>query len=483
MQSILQRWQELPRDDLFAFWQDEFQLRKALRQHSSSWRGLKIQDRDQFVFLRQSLAYGEYKNVFMQIMLDNLDSQAVQRGLLQGPLHLAEEFLRFLPQAISSGGSSRQNLQFLISLYREDFNDCYRDILAVLEEPECKGLLDKTANQNLRKLLKDRCAQLRQDQADVHGGLLQPGSAGDYPTIYGEKADLLRQAAGSLTGMAAAPMENLFLHITRLLETAEQLFMLGLLNECLALLHSALDQWRAGKDGLPVEDNHILAKSVSRILAKALPAFALVSDSAPYHYAAALYHAHFPEILPDHNALVYLRLYQSLRDGDGDNVDYDAIALAQGFMRLEDKNNRLADYFINGTALDEAALQTLLAGIERDVTVMPHRALAVMEILRFLNRSGRLFLSKPAFNALLRHYLDLYQWLPAAPFFNRSIWEQLSPAADYGLQTVAEKVRATAVNFTRSSIRRLWTEQPEKFINEDSATLRQKLLGSFLGGN
>jgi len=482
MQNLLQRWQDLPREDLFSFWRNEAQLKKELRQSLSGYREIKIQSSSQYVFLRQSLAYGEYKPVFMQILFFNLDSLAVQNELLHGSLQLCEEFLRYLPSAIAAEKSSPHSLQFLINLYRDDFKDCYEAILAVLGEEECAYLLERTANPKLRNQLKSRCSQLVQEQAESHHGLLQPVTVSNHPTLYGDKIDLLIKSVRSLTFAPEKQPENLIFHLNQYLDAAEQLYMLGMLNECLALLQVVYQQWITGREELHPEDNNQLYKSIRRLLSKSLSIYALLGSCTPYKFSQDLYRQYFPELQAENSARVYLNAYQNLLINLNGNAQNTWLEMNHLFLQLEPgEDDWLAAYFINDTQFDENTLNRLLAKIDRDLAVLPHRAFTAMEILRFLAHRQKILMSKALAGRLLQNYLALYKWIPAAPFFNRDIYTQLAPSADSDLQNEAEKQWSTASKYTRHSIQDLYLNHPDRFKAENNIFLQQMLLGSFLG--
>ena len=483
MRNVLQHWQDLPREDLFYFWRNEVQLKKDLRQNLSGYRDFKIQSTSQYVFLRQSLAYGEYKPVFMQILFFNMDSPTVQNELLQGPIKLCEEFLRCLPQTITAENPSPQSLQFLINLYRNEFKDCYEDILAVLGYEECDYLLERTANNNLRKMLKSRCTQLHQQQSEIHHGLLQ-STPGNHPTIFGDKIDLLKQTVHLLTFTLEINPDNLFISLTKYLEAAEQLFMLGLLNECLALLQIVYDQWTANKENFLLEDYSSINKSISRILSKSLSVYALINNSSPYQYSQNLYQQYFTELRAETNTRIYLQIYQNLHTNRDGSMNYTFIEMRHLFLQLDQgEDDLLADYFINDAEFNENTWRQLLAEIDRDLTVMPHKALTTMEILRFLAYSHKIHMSKPLAGKLLQDYLALYKWIPAAQFLNRDILDQLGKSTDYDLQNEAEKRWSAVSKYTRHSIQDLYLTHPDRFKDGNNNVLQQMLLGSFLGVN
>lgn len=482
MQNLLQRWQDLPREDLFTFWRNEAQLKKELRQNLYGYRDLKIQSGGQYAFLRQSLAYGEYKPIFMQIIFFNMDSLAVQNELLHGSFQFCEEFLHYLPQAISAEKPSPRSLQFLINLYREDLFDYYEAILAVLDEEECAYLLEKTANPHLRKLLKSQSSKLQQKQSMAHHGLLPSTEKANHPTLYGDKNDLLINAVRLLTPNPQTQSESLVLRINQYLQAAEQLFMLGMLNECLALLQFVYQQLVSDREELRPRDNQQLFKLIRRSLSKSLSIYALLGSCTPYNFSQDLYRQYFPELAADNSARIYLSIYQNLLINLNGNVQYTLLEMKHLFLQLEeDEDDLLVAYFVDGEQFNENALHRLLTKIDGDLTLLPHRALTAMEVLRYLLHNQIILMSKPLASRLLRSYLTLYKWIPAAPFFNRDIYAQLAPLADYELQSEAEKQWSLVNNYTRQSIQDLYLNHPDRFKTDNNISLQQLLLGAFLG--
>ncbi|HRW12744.1 MAG TPA: hypothetical protein P5549_06425 [Syntrophomonas sp.] len=481
MRNILQRWKELPRDDLFTFWQEEVQLRKELRQARCEYRELAIESKEQYDFLRLGLAYGGHRTAFLQILFYNMDSQTVQNQLLQGPLPLYQAFLRFLPRIITAEKPSSQRLQFLISLYREDFAQEYQEILANLEEEHCKYLLDRTANQSLRTMLKDKNAQHHQQRTQSHYGLLYRPTP-SCPTLFGDKTALLKQTVQRLATPPIDHRENLFLALGYDLESAEQLFMLGMLEECLALQHFVYQQWTTGRSELSVEDDALLFKAISRNLAKSLSLYALISNAMPYRYSASLYHRYYPEIPADKNAQAYLHLYQSLQTSHDSNPEYTMIELAH-ICRQHGLNEVIqwVSSLIDHAVADEPTVASLLAEIDRDLTAMPHRALTNMRLLLFGARHRKIVPTRSWAGKLLQNHLSLFQWFPAASFLNQSIYEQLSASVEDEQQKEADRLWLIASQYTRGSIRELYQQQTERFKNENNPILQQLLLGSFLG--
>jgi hypothetical protein len=50
--------------DLFAYWQEELQLRRRLRQ-TDSWQEVKIGTRAEYEFLQRGLCYGPQRDIFL----------------------------------------------------------------------------------------------------------------------------------------------------------------------------------------------------------------------------------------------------------------------------------------------------------------------------------------------------------------------------------------------------------------------------------
>lgn len=483
MQNILQRWQGLPREDLFQFWQKESRLKKELRQSPSSYHELKIQNEMEYVFLRQSMAYGEHKPVFLRTLFFNMDCLPVQNALLGGPLALCHDFLQFLPAAIRTENPSPQHLQFLINLYREEFHGYFETIVSSLGAEECDYLLGRTANNSLRKLLKDKHSRLNREQSEGHYGLLQSDpTVPPYLTLYGDKTDLIRQAIRLLELDQETLLYNPMGCLKAYLEAADQLFMAGMLSDCLALLHGVYQQWQPRKTAFLTEDNNGINRSINRILGKSLAVYALLNSSSACQYSLEIYHHYFPELLVDNTSRLYLQLYQNLQMNRQGNPQYSFLEMTDVFMQLgQREDDELPRYFRSRQDLNADVLARISEELRRDLTISPHKALVTMEILRDLARNNRIFMSKQLASQLLRNYLDLYRWIPSPRFLNHDIYRQLAESVDDELRSEAKQFLTCRSKYTNHAIRELHKNHPEKFKGENNIILRQMLLGSFLG--
>jgi hypothetical protein len=483
MQNILQRWQGLPREDLFQFWQKETGLKKELRQARSGYRELKIQNEMEYVFLRQSMAYGEHKPAFLRILFYNMDCLPVQNALLGGPLPLCHDFLQYLPAAIAAEKPSPQHLQFLINLYREDFHRYFETIVSSLGTEECDYLLGRTANNRLRKLLKDRYSRLNQEQSEGHYGLLQSDpEVPPYLTLYGDKIDLIRQTIRLLALDQETLLYNPMGCLKAYLEAADQLFMVGMLSDCLTLLHEVYQQWQPRKTDFLTEDNNGINRSINRILGKSLAVYALLNSSSACQYSLDIYHHYFPELLLDNTSRLYLQLYQNLQMNRQGNPQYSFIEMTDVFMQLgQREDDELPRYFRDRQDLSPDILARILEELSQDLTVSPPKALVTMEILRALARANRIIMSKQLASQLLRNYLDLYRWIPSPRFLNHDIYRQLAELVDDELRNEAKQFLTCRSKYTNHAIRELYKIHPDKFKGENNIILRQMLLGSFLG--
>jgi hypothetical protein len=240
----------------------------------------------------------------------------------------------------------------------------------------------------------------------------------------------------------------------------------------------------ADKNDLSAHDYNSLNKSFSRILSKSLSIYVLISSTCPYQYFQNLYRQYFTELRTENNALIYLQIFQNLQNNRDGNIDYTLIEITHLFLQLDqNENDLMAGHFINHTEFDDNSWQQLLIEVDEDLTVKPHKALARMDVLRFLARSNKISVSKPLASRLLQNYLSLHKWIPATLFLNRDIIDQLGKSADYDLQTEAEKRYLLAGKYTRHSIQNLYLTHPDKYKGENNGVLQQLLLGSFLGVN
>ncbi len=479
MQNILAHWQSLPREDLFQFWQDELALKKELRTGLSGYREIKLNSEAEYDFLRHSLAYSEYKEQFLTILFFNMNCQPVQNAVSNGPVELYLDFLLFLPQLLCNENLTTRALQFLINIYREDFHAYFIDIVQSLTEADCDYLIERTANKSLRQLLRDRRSAFVKQNNDVHYGLLNPlNNLPKYPGLYGDKIQIISQAIASIQSIANKDLTSSTDTSGRklLLETADLLFMAGLLDDCLSLLLLVYRQ----EISFSQDENSLNFKSLNKILRKSLPIYFLLKyPSSAYQHNRESYQTYFPNLLADEASLLYLDLYATLLANYQGNSQYTLLELTQNNNRKDHgENNILLAYLQNPDHLAGEAFINISQYAHEKISAQPHESFIIMEIIRWLEQVKRIQFTRDISNRLLRDYLQLFQWIPSPMFINNDIRNQLAVGVDEPLKNEVDRILNLRDQYSFTDLRELYTVKPDYF--RDSLA-KQLLLGSFLG--
>jgi len=484
MPNIVERWQALPREDLFQFWQDELALKKELRNDLSEYREIRLGSEAECHFLRHSLAYGEHKALYYTILFLNMNCQPVQNAVINGPVEQYLDFLQFLPQVLRNEKPSPLAIQFLINMYREDFHAYFIDIVQSLTEPDCDYLLERTANKTLRQLLKDRRLEIVQQNNDAHYGLLNPcNNLPKYPAIYGDKIQIISRAIASIQSIANRDLHH-SIDISQqkcLLEIAELLFMAGLLDDCLGLLLLVYQQQNRPEISFTQDENSLTLKSMNKLLSKLLPNYFLLKyPLEAYRHSREFYQIYFPTLPADDNSMLYLEIYATLLNNYQGDPQYTMLEMTQHYIRKDQgENHILLDYLQNPDHLAGDALSKIIQYAHENISVLPHASFIIMEIIRWLERVNQIGFTRDISNCLLDDYLKLFQWIPSPMFINRHIRNQLAAGVDESLKNEVNQILNLKSLYSFTELRELHIIKPDFFANDSPA--KQLLLGSFLG--
>ena len=447
MQAIINKFNvSSSGEDLFLSWRDEFQLRQQIR-GAADWEGVRLDSSEELDFLKRALYYGPRKEVFFAILYQNMTNLPILNCVREASSTFIVEFLRFIAGHILKQNPPARNLQFLINLYREELRPYYIELFNVMDARLCAHLMARTSNDTLRELLKTRQAQISKEQHFKHYGLIDvPLSKYDYPTIYGDKIQLMAAAAQTLKAnqRQASPLGRDTIKI--LLDGADLLFRAGLLANCLALLARMLQHREIADQILPLSNEDPFHKQINVILRKTLPIYSwLVSPSDPHRYALELYRSLFPGFSPDLVSLLYLDIHSIVMASMQGHRQYARYELAQKAAKV--LNGHPDDWLAaallrwgkQSNVNDLSGLEPLL---KHRMLASPHEAYVIMEVLRLWLQDGSIILDRPASANLFRGYLQLFYWLPGAPFMNEMLLQQLGPFVDEETRKTGEQIVA-----------------------------------------
>jgi hypothetical protein len=155
MQSIIDEYrQALGQDDLYRMWQEELRLRILLRGGGASPPDIKIETHEELQFIKRAFYFHDRKNDYFAILFSNMHNVMVQAYLLAcSPLQVIE-FLQYIAGELARRQPLAKNMQFLINIYRPEYHDYFTPLVDLLDNSTCNYLLARTANKNLRQMLK-----------------------------------------------------------------------------------------------------------------------------------------------------------------------------------------------------------------------------------------------------------------------------------------------------------------------------------------
>ena len=436
--------------DLFAYWQEELQLRRRLRQ-TDSWQEVKIGTRAEYEFLQRGLCYGPQRDIFFAILLNNLADQSVLALVRDSDPGVVTGLLDYTALYLNKQHPPSASLGFLIHLFQDGYRSQYTRLLKALDAEQCAYLMARTGNRNLRRMLKEQLERIKDDKSEGIADQPVPERISPpWPTIHGDKIELLAAAAVVLKPQQdTRPVDD---HVVSrwddLVEGAELLWRAGLLADCIALLNRII----LDRDLERINDNPACIppwhRQVIRLLDRAMPLLGMLA--APLHprgWVLDNYRCLFPGFSPEPGSLLYLDLYAivaAAMQGRRQYAKYEIIQKAAQLQLLRE-DDPLAAALVQWDRtgiVENPQTVTVIEGLAAKIKSQPHEALAGLELLRYLHMHGGKALDKPNATSMLEIYLQLFNWLPHAVFINDPLVRQLGPQSDEALRDEAEKILA-----------------------------------------
>lgn len=451
MHDIVKQFNDISAQDLFQSWQDEVRLRNCLRTCAASNVAFSEVDQATVEFLYRSL-YWHKRPDFFQVLFINMNNLAVYKWLNAKP-DLTREFLTNLPYLILETRPDFRQLRFLINIYRAEYQPEFVRIINVLDISICKELFKRTANQDLRTILRERLDKMQKQSGFDYGIKISPCMKPSYSALYGDKLHLLLRAAGALK--TSRQYDSLQPDHSRrfaaLLEAAGAVFEAGLIEDSLAILADAYISYLDHNRTVNFEQETALFKLLYRLLRRIIPAYALIyKPSAPFTTALSCYRRCFGLISPEPASLEFLKIYEIIQEGmtgPGQNIMAE-IGLKAGVVR----NYRPDDVFLvnlydGRVPVPDMAKQMQLTALER-MRALPHEAFIILEFLRLTEK-----FHPGSINDLnlLRNYIELWKWVPLPIFLNQSVIRELG--FDGKTRRQAEKLLAESSSQSHSDFK------------------------------
>jgi hypothetical protein len=485
MQDILEQYQHIKdSDDIFAFWEQELNLRSELRQKALTAKTV-VDSAAHMEFLYRSLYFSGRKYDFFKILFSSLRFMSVLQWLVDAPAKVIKEFLRFLPWYIINNRVKPAELEFIARVFQDEYGPAFKEIINVLDDDHCAYLASRSANPDLRRLLKDRQSTLQQRRMESYYTL--EGSTRNYsiPTIYGDKVQLIRASLEKLQDCSADRFSDPYQAERFLLqiEAAGMAFKCGLVEDSLAFLLDIYNDYQQKNRLVDMISDHKIYKNLQQLLRIVIPSYCLVFEPlSAYSCSGQLYQKYFPLISPEIAPLRYLRLWEVITAAFANPADnfpellYTAKTVSE-YRPMEPP--LLLEKDMDGMSLER--LEQLLDNGEEKLEALPHETFIIMELVRLLHHKDRVLLNGPTASRLLHVYMLLWQWLPCNLFMHTELLEQIAPLVDNHDRYEAQRIVDSIQNMSSARIKSDLALRPQLFRKKSENIRRSILAGKLMG--
>lgn len=487
MQDILEQYQHIAEgDELFTFWEQELRLRTALRQRALT-AAVMVDSAAQVDFLYRSLYFAGRRYDFFTILFSNMRSMPVLQWLVNAPARVMDDFLSFLPWYILNTRVKPTDLEFIARIYREDYRPAFKTIINVLDGETCTHLVSRTANPDLRQLLKERQATLQQKRIDSCYGLGEQVRKSDFPTLYGDKVQLIKETVGLLQDSSADHFRDPHAADRFLLQiqAAELVFKCGLVEDSLAFLLDIYSDYQQKNRLVEIISDQQIYKGLYQLLRAVIPVYSLVYQPLQaYSCARRLYAGYFPLISPEAAPLQYLKLWEVITAGFSGNTPDSLLELLYTAKKLEEFRPSELPLLLKEeieTGLGLKRLEELLESGEEKLGALPHEAFITMELIRLLEYRERVKLEGKMASRLLGTYLLLWQWLPCGIFMHNGLVNQIAPLVDDNSRYQAQRILDLMDSMNSDRLKTELASRSQLFRKKGEDIRRGILVGKLMG--
>jgi hypothetical protein len=487
MQDILEQYQHITEnDDIFTFWEQELSLRTALRQRALT-AGVTVNSSIQVDFLYRSLYWAGRRYDFFKIIFSSLHFMPVLQWLVNAPVQVMNDFLRFLPWYILNSRMKPAELEFMVRIYREEYRPAFAAIINTLDQDSCIYLSSRTANADLRRLLRDRQVTLQQMRMESCYGLEELSRHNSFPTFYGDKVQLIRDTLEKLQNSQAHNFPDPYQADRFLLqlEAAGMVFKCGLAEDSLAFLLDIYRDYQQKNRLVEIINDQKIYKGLQQLLRAVIPVYSLVYEPLQaYNCACRLYERYFPLISPEAAPLQYLQLWEVITAGfSNDSPDNlrELLYTAKKAEQLRPAELPLLMAEETENWLNPQRLKELLENSEAKFHALPHEAFVVLELIRLLQYKKRATLDGETASRLLSAYLLLWQWLPCRLFMHSDLLDQIGPLVDGSIRYQAQRIVNSLHTMTANGLKSELAARPQLFRSKDESIRRAILAGRLMG--
>ncbi len=453
MQDILNEFdQAIHQYPLFDFWQHEVRLRQKIRELPSNIPPVIVYRSEQMDFLYRALYFHQQQIRFWDILIHNLSKMPILTWLSQSSPTLLNDFWNHLPWYIHTARPLPEKLQFLIHLYRPEYTEAYTRIINAMNLDSCRYLLTRSANPEMRRLLKQREAVLINRRQESLYGFQKTDTTSEYPTVYGDKIEILLNALHLLQAGSSSEFPDPYgaERIMLLLDAYAAVFECGLADDSLVLVTELYNHFQQKNRLVDFLEDERIFQTFHRLLRRVIPVYALLHD--PLHAAelsAEIYRRDFPRIHEDPASALYLQAYESIQSGHAHarmTILYEFYLKASRLKICRpDEIPLLTEAELN-TGVSAQRLEQLLVLIKQKMAALPHEAFILLEYICLGQHLGILKLDQPIAGQVLQHYLLLWNWLPSRLFLNQDIFDRLIPYISESMRTQAQRMRTDVLD-------------------------------------
>jgi len=489
MKEVLAQYSEADNtQDLFLFWEKELLLRQQLRHADSELETISPVSSAELDFIYRSLYFSGRKNDFFLILFNNMHIMPVLNWLVHSSRTLICGFLEFLPWYIDKHQVQPQKLQFIINIYKAEYQQLFAAVINVLSLEECSFLLSRSANPDLRELIKHREDTLLSERNKYFYGIsAEPPAGMDYPTPFGDKLQLLTEAVDLLQASSAINFHEPYgaERFRLLLQAADKVFHCGMVEDCLIIAMDIYEDYQQRNRLVELLEDAIIYKEFYRILRKTIPLYALLfKPLQPYSLAIDIYDRYFPRIDYDLASLQYLNIYESVLEGLNGQEEHILMEIFYKALKIQKYRPREPLLLYDNELMENIGNMHLLQieqSYQQKLNSLPHEAFVIMEFSRFLQKQGKIEAGKEYLQGLLAAYMQLWKWLPSRLFVKQPIIEELAPFADERKRKEAAQLLEYIEDYSDEKLRGEIHLKPDLFKKKKARIKREIFTGKFLG--
>lgn len=482
--GIIEKLNKSNGEDIFLYWEREIQARKQVRE-ARTWEELSgiEPERETIDFLFRTFFPTSRRNWFYRYLLKNSHTMSVIRWLISCPRGIKRDFLTRLPLLLQA--MPGQNLDFLINIYTTSSQEVYRRILFGLDQQTVSRLMGRTANPELRRLLRERRDQLQAERQRAHMGLeLESIRVPGWESFYGNKVELGQEV---LAVLQEAGVDN-FNHpysgerLTALVQAVEALYRLGWVQDSLVLLVETYQDFMARSRLPDPAVAQVLYHDLDRMARMLVPVYCLLEyPTEPGRQAREIYRWFLPQLTLEEASVAYLDFLVRLpRLGFTDvlhlQVEVKDFCELVGRSRIDDEFIRI----LQAEELDSSDLSQLVATARERLKSRPHETLVILELVRALVAKGRVEVGPGWGENLFQTYLELWHWIPSRIFLNQVLLDTLIPGLGVDRRRQASQVREW-LGREVNQILEFYRDKPDLARTQGSQIALEMVFGKLLG--